>query len=40
MRFAPERAYKDPEGKNRIFDEMWTGDWWWNLQVSYQVWSK
>ena len=37
MRFAPERAYEDPEGKNRIFDEMWTGDWWWNLQVSYQI---
>jgi len=26
MCFAPERAYEDPEGKNRIFDEMWTGD--------------
>jgi hypothetical protein len=37
MRFAPERAYEDPEGKNRIFDEMWTGDWWWNLQVSYKI---
>jgi hypothetical protein len=37
IRFAPERAFEDPEGKNRIFDEMWTADWWWNLQVSYQV---
>jgi len=27
MCFAPEKAYKDPDGKNRIFDEMWTGDW-------------
>jgi Plavaka transposase len=35
MCFAPERVYEDLEGKNRIFDEMWTGDWWWNLQVSY-----
>ena len=25
--FAPERVYKDIEGKNRIFDEMWMGDW-------------
>jgi hypothetical protein len=33
MRFAPEKAYEDPEGKNRIFDEMWSGDWWWDLQV-------
>ena len=34
MRFAPEKAYEDSDGKNRIFDEMWSGDWWWDLQVS------
>jgi hypothetical protein len=34
MRFAPEKAYEDSDAKNRIFDEMWTGDWWWDLQVS------
>src|SRR5882724_12608725 len=37
MRFAPEKAYEDSDGKNRIFDEMWTGDWWWNLQVSFPL---
>jgi len=33
MQFAPQKAYEDCEGKNRMFDEMWSGDWWWNLQV-------
>jgi hypothetical protein len=31
--YAPERVYSDNEGKERIFDEMWTGDWWWEMQV-------
>jgi hypothetical protein len=31
--FAPECVYSDSEGKERIFDEMWTGDWWWETQV-------
>ena len=34
MKYAPERVYEDVEGKNRIFDEMWTADWWWDTQVS------
>lgn len=34
MRYVPEKVYEDSEGKNRVFDEAWTGDWWWNLQVS------
>ena len=24
----------DKEGNNCVFDEMWTGDWWWNTQVN------
>jgi hypothetical protein len=34
MRYAPERLYKDKDGKNQVFDEMWTGEWWWKTQVS------
>lgn len=34
MHYAPERAYEDSDGKNRIFDEMWAGNWWWDLQVN------
>lgn len=36
MAYAPERAYNDVDGleESRVWDEMWTGDWWWNTQVS------
>jgi hypothetical protein len=34
MAYAPERVYKDEEGKVRIYDEMWTANWWWDLQVN------
>ncbi|KAJ6527697.1 hypothetical protein B0H19DRAFT_1214648 [Mycena capillaripes] len=34
MAYAPERVYgrKDGREDSRIFDEMWTAEWWWNLQ--------
>ncbi|GLB43865.1 putative zn-finger domain-containing protein [Lyophyllum shimeji] len=32
LAYAPERVYTDKEGANRIFDEMWTGNWWWETQ--------
>ena len=31
--YVPERVYTDDEGKVRVFDEMWTGTWWWDTQV-------
>lgn len=36
MAYTPERAYDHIDGtsESRIWDEMWTGDWWWNIQVS------
>lgn len=30
----PEKMFTNDDGKERIIDEMWTGDWWWELQVS------
>lgn len=33
MKYAPERLYADPDGKVQIIDEMWTGSWWWEIQV-------
>ncbi|KAG1858327.1 hypothetical protein C8R48DRAFT_748782 [Suillus tomentosus] len=30
--YAPERVFADEEGKTQRFDEMWTGDWWWEMQ--------
>lgn len=32
--YAPEKVYIDREGQTHRYDEMWTGDWWWKIQVS------
>lgn len=32
MHWAPERHFIDDAGNERAFHEMWTGNWWWNLQ--------
>lgn len=33
LAYAPERAYADSAGEIPIYDDMWTGEWWWELQV-------
>jgi hypothetical protein len=33
LEYAPQKHFLDNEAKNRVFDEMWTGDWWWDTQV-------
>lgn len=35
MRFGPEREWTTTiDGRRiRVYSEMWTGDWWWRLQV-------
>ncbi|KIJ12243.1 hypothetical protein PAXINDRAFT_14867 [Paxillus involutus ATCC 200175] len=30
--FEPQRVFDDDEGRLRQYDEMWTGDWWWEMQ--------
>jgi hypothetical protein len=32
--YVPEHVYTNAAGQDRIFDEMWTADWWWKTQVS------
>jgi hypothetical protein len=32
--YVPEKAFSDENGDVRVYDEMWTGDWWWKIQVS------
>ncbi|TBU37509.1 hypothetical protein BD309DRAFT_905077 [Dichomitus squalens] len=32
VRYAPEKLFCDTAGDTRIYDETWTGDWWWDLQ--------
>jgi len=31
--FAPERHFTNNERTCRIYNEMYTGDWWWSVQV-------
>jgi len=31
--FAPERHYTSHERKHRLYNEMYTSDWWWSVQV-------
>lgn len=33
MSFVPEQVFSDKDGEERVLDEMWTADWWWNTQV-------
>ncbi|KAI0828570.1 hypothetical protein BC628DRAFT_1409157 [Trametes gibbosa] len=30
--YAPERHYADEAGRNRVYGNMWMGNWWWNIQ--------
>ncbi|KZT23234.1 hypothetical protein NEOLEDRAFT_1149515 [Neolentinus lepideus HHB14362 ss-1] len=32
MVYAPEHVYTDEQRSKQIYDEMWTGDWWWKMQ--------
>jgi Plavaka transposase len=32
--YVPEWVYTDDTAQERIYDEMWTSDWWWKTQVS------
>lgn len=37
LKYAPEKAYLDAEKNWRVYDEMWSADWWWDTQVSNMV---
>ncbi|KAF8808461.1 hypothetical protein BYT27DRAFT_7255574 [Phlegmacium glaucopus] len=30
--YAPKKVYRNKDGTNREYSEMWTGDWWWSMQ--------
>ncbi|KAF8873161.1 hypothetical protein BD779DRAFT_1452149, partial [Infundibulicybe gibba] len=34
MKYALTKIYEDEDGKNRGYDEMSSGDWWWETQMS------
>lgn len=35
MAYAPEQVFSGSDKEERIFNEMWTADWWWRVQVSW-----
>ncbi|KAK0435049.1 Zn-finger domain-containing protein [Armillaria borealis] len=37
LAYAPEQAFHDEQGTNRIFDQMWMGDWWWETQKQLPI---
>ena len=37
MKYTPEQVYEDAEGQSRVFDEMWTANWWWDTQVKISL---
>jgi len=37
MKYTPEKHYEDEELNNRVYDEMATGDWWWEVQASAHI---
>ncbi|KAI6011853.1 hypothetical protein BKA83DRAFT_4466641 [Pisolithus microcarpus] len=32
MSYVPQHAHMDANGENHIYDEMWTRNWWWDVQ--------
>jgi hypothetical protein len=34
LRYAPEKMFAEEEGNEEVFNEMWTAEWWWKVQVS------
>ncbi|KAH7908341.1 hypothetical protein BJ138DRAFT_1013010 [Hygrophoropsis aurantiaca] len=37
LAYAPEKVYADIEGKTQLYDEMWTGGWWWDIQMNCDI---
>lgn len=34
LSYVPQKVFTSGAGTTRIYDEAWTGDWWWTMQVS------
>jgi hypothetical protein len=34
MRYAPELHWTSRRRKSRVYNEFWSGNWWWRMQVS------
>ena len=36
LSYVPQKVFTSGSGTTRIYDEAWTGNWWWTMQV--RVW--
>lgn len=34
LSYIPQKVFTTESGTMRIYNEAWTGDWWWAMQVS------
>ena len=34
QQYAPRQVFRNKDGTNQEFGEMWTAEWWWKIQVS------
>jgi hypothetical protein len=37
IRYVPERHWTSKSRKFRVYNEMWSGNWWWRTQVSFLI---
>ena len=37
MAFAPERHYTSHARTSRVYNELYTSDWWWTVQVCFCI---
>ena len=37
MAFAPQKVWTSSDKTSRLYNEMWTGDWWWKIQVLFLI---
>jgi hypothetical protein len=35
LRYEPEKVFTDATCSEQIYNEAWTGEWWWDVQVCY-----
>ena len=33
MVFSPQKLWTSSDKTSQLYNEMWTGDWWWKIQV-------
>ncbi|KAF8161437.1 hypothetical protein B0H34DRAFT_652781, partial [Crassisporium funariophilum] len=37
LAYTPLKVYKDEQRTNRIYNKMWTCNWWWDTQVQIET---